>query len=366
MIAFGVAGNAMIVLLLVLLGTLGHALIPTVMDDNLHWSRLIIALMAAMVLPLCALAMAMVWRGEKSLVDIWLLVTLWASMLEVLLLLASPGRYTLGWYSGRIAGMLAGLFVLLALLIESGRLYLQFALSAALEQRQREGRLMSLDAAAGSIAHEVKQPIAAMATNAAAALIRIRRPNADLAKIEQTLEAIVDNAHRAADIVGAIRALFGSKGGEATAIDLNELIRETLELVAVSLSSRRIAVALDLDEALPQLMLQRQAMQQVILNLVTNAIDAADEATAPRRVSIRSGVAADKDVEIAIADTGMGIPDGEADRIFDAFYTTKTHGTGMGLPLCRSIVEAHGGRVWAEPGPARGAVFLIRIPLAAA
>lgn len=360
--AGGLAGVVIAASLLTLLSARADMLLPVIMTDAVVWLGFNLLVLASIVVVLLVTAMVMVWRGERSLLDIWLMVALWAWLLDAFLLVAGTARYSVGWYAGRVVGLLGSILVLLALLIKSSRLYLQLALSTAAEQRRREEQLMSLDAVAAAIAHEVKQPIAAMATQAAAALIRIRRSDPDLPKIEQTLETIVDDGHRAADVVGSIRALFGVRNEPTIAVDVNRLIREALELLSVALAGRRIAVTLDLDPDLPPLLIQRQQMQQVVLNLVTNAIEATEDVVSPRRVSIKSARVEDGSVQITVANTGNSIPPELADRVFDAFYTTKTHGTGMGLPLCRSIVETHGGTIWAEAGLADGAAFHVRLP----
>lgn len=365
LIVGGLAAVVIAALLLTLLATVGHELLPPIMVDATAWRVVNLLIVAGSVVVLLIIAMAMVWRGERSLLDIWLLVALLAWMIDALLLMASSERYSLGWYSGRIAGLLAGIFVVLALLIETSRLYMQLALSAAAERRRREGQLLSLDAAAAAIAHEVKQPVAAMTTNAAAALIRLRHAEPDKARIEQSLQAIVDDGHRAAEVVGSIRALFGARTLETEPVDLNALVRESLELLSVALAGRRVAVELDLASELPALKLQGRQIQQVMLNLVTNAIEAVDETASPRRVSVATQFM-EGAVEITVSDTGAGIPQDRLERIFDAFFTTKSYGTGMGLPLCRSIVEAHGGSIWAATGPGGGAQIRVRLPVPSA
>jgi len=345
-----------------LLATVGHDLLPRLMTDakvpNINNS---IAAVFASVL--FAAAIAALLRGPRSLLDIWLMVTMWAWLLEAALLAMISDRYQLGWYSGRLTGMLSGVFVLIALMVEISRLYMQLALSAASEQQQREGRLMSLDAAASAIAHEVKQPITAMVTNASAALIRARQDKPDLAKVTHSLEQIVEDGHRAADVIGSIRAMFGQREDTEIPVDLNELIRESLDLRSIEIASRAIVVTHDLAPDLPKLAVQRLQMRQVLVNLLNNAIEALGERPAgPRRIAVRSAAADAGGVAIDIGDTGRGIAAGRTERIFDAFYTTKTYGTGIGLPLCRSIVEGHGGKLWVSSLEGQGTTFHIVLP----
>jgi signal transduction histidine kinase len=259
--------------------------------------------------------------------------------------------------------MLSGAFVLIALLVETSRLYMQAALSAISDEHQREGRLMSLDAAASAIAHEVKQPITAMVTNASAALIRVEKDPPDLPKVANALRLIIADGHRAADTIAEVRALFGNREPTEVPVDLNQLVRETLELRAVELASRGILTTHDLAEDLPELPVRPQQMRQVLVNLLNNAIEALDERPAgPRRIVVGSASTEGGGVAIDIGDSGRGIAAGQTERIFDAFFTTKTYGTGMGLPLCRSIVEGHGGKLSVTSIEGKGTTFHIELP----
>ena len=359
----GFATTVVVVFGLTLLATAGHDLLPPVMGDQIHSSTNVLVVAAICLTILFALAIAALWRGPRSLLDIWLMVTMWAWLLDTALYVSIAGRYDLGWYAGRAMGLLSGVFVLVALIVEIGRLYMQLALSAASEQQQREGRLMSLDAAASAIAHEVKQPITAMVTNASAALIRARHAKPDLAKVTHSLEQIVEDGHRAADVIGSIRAMFGQRDDAETLVDLNELIRETLDLRSIEIAGRAIVVTHDLAPDLPRLNVQRLQVRQVLVNLLNNAIEALGERPAgPRRIAVRSAAVAGGGVAIDIGDTGRGIAADRTERIFDAFYTTKTYGTGIGLPLCRSIVEGHGGKLGVSSVEGQGTTFHIVLP----
>jgi len=360
--AWWIAGAVLAVLLLSVLATAGHDWLPTLMTNPIDWlpgNAFTIAGVAVLIL----VAMAAVWRGRWSLLDLWLMVALWAWLLEALMSLTVSSRYSLGWYSGRFAAMLSGIFVLLALLVEISRLYLQLALSAVSEQQRREGQLLSLDAAASSIAHEVKQPITAMVTNASAALVRMQHDQPDLARVKGSLERIVEDGHRAADVIGSIRALFGRREVDEDLVDLNQLIRETLDSRAVEIAGRAIVTTQDLTPDLPVLRLQRLQMRQVFVNLLNNAIEALGERPAgPRRIVISSRATEGGGAAIEIGDSGRGIAADQTERIFDAFFTTKTYGTGMGLPLCRSIVEGHGGKLGVSSTVGQGTTFHIVLP----
>lgn len=362
-IAVSIGLTSCLALALTLLATVGHSLLPWIMQDASTWSSDRLFYLRLGIVALLLIAMALVRRSNRSLLDLWLLVAMWAWLLEVLLTISTSTRFSLGWYTGTIAGMLAGIFVLLALLIETSRLYTQLALSAIMGQRQFEGRMMSLDTVAASIAHQVKQPMAAMVTNAGAALIRLQRPDPDLEQIAGILRRIVEDGHRAADVVNSVRTLFGINAEARHQFDVHALIRDTLALTRVELTARRIAVDLYLNANPSEIFANRMQLQQVLLNIVTNAVEAiSDWPISGHRLVVRTADCAGDEILVEIADSGPGISVADAERIFDAFFTTKPYGTGMGLPVCRSIIETHGGRLWASPNQPGGAVFHIQIP----
>jgi signal transduction histidine kinase len=230
--------------------------------------------------------------------------------------------------------------------------------------RQRLSELAHLNrtATAGelsaSIAHEVKQPLAAIATNSSAALRWLRRTTPDLDKAEASLERVVDAAHRASDVLSTIRSLFKKSGQEKVALDINTVIQEVLAILHGDFVRRRILVQTRL-HVLPLVMANRVQLQQVILNLCVNAIDAMDSVTARNRVL---GIVSERQpagVLITVEDTGPGVESKNIDSLFEPFYTTKSNGMGMGLAICRSIVEDHGGRLIATPGRSCGLVMQI-------
>jgi PAS domain S-box-containing protein len=239
------------------------------------------------------------------------------------------------------------------------------------ERRYREvqmelahsNRAATMGQLTASIAHEVKQPFAATAANAAAALrwLGARPPNVDEAK--QALDRIVNDAMRGADIIGRIRDLIKKAPPRKESVDINEAIREVIELTHGEVAKNGVSVLTALADDLPFVLGDRVQLQQVMLNLIINAV----EAMSATRVGVRElliSTAADSSngVVIAVQDSGPGLPPARGKRIFDPFYTTKTNGLGMGLSICRSIVEAHGGRLWASANAPRGAVFQFVLP----
>jgi signal transduction histidine kinase len=241
-------------------------------------------------------------------------------------------------------------------------------LSAEALARRTMGELANMNrvATAGklsaSIAHEVNQPLAAMVTNANAGLRFLTRPAPDLDSTRAALERVVKDGHRAGDVIKSIRAMFNREEKDRAWLDINEVVRDVLVLLQGELQAQRIVVRDDLGRQLPLVQGHKGQLQQVILNLVRNAADAMSQISDRARVlRVSSQREPPNDVLVPIEDSGTGI-DQHVDRLFDAFFTTKSNGMGMGLAICRSIVEAHSGRLWATTNLNYGAVFHIALP----
>jgi len=227
----------------------------------------------------------------------------------------------------------------------------------------RVARMNRLGAMTASIAHEINQPLGAMVANANAALRWLAKTPPDLDETRAALRRIGADGHRAAEVIQGIRAMFKNDGQKRVALDINQLIREVLALVQGELRKRHISVDAELGEGLPQVTADRVQLQQVIMNLVTNAIDAMETVTDRRpMLRVRSEVRDGETVVVAIEDSGIGIDAAKQDRLFDTFFTTKPDGLGMGLSICRSIIEAHNGRLWWTAGAQHGSVFRFELP----
>ena len=214
-----------------------------------------------------------------------------------------------------------------------------------------------------SIAHEITQPLAAMLANADAGLLRIMNKAPEIDKARAALERVVSDGHRMAEMIRSIRGMFKKDDKEKAPVDLNDLIRNVLGLVRWELQMEEIVVQTGLSTSLPLVRGDSGQLQQVILNLVRNAADAMNSVSdRPRVMTVKSAIHDPDGVRVSVEDSGPGIDPKDIDRIFDSFFTTKAHGMGMGLSICRSIIEAHGGRLWASAGVDRGAVFNIQLP----
>lgn len=227
-------------------------------------------------------------------------------------------------------------------------------------------RLTSLTAAgqmAASIAHEIKQPLASISLGCSASLRWLAKSPPNLEEVRAALNRISDAGDRAVQVIDGIRAMFKNVNREKALLDVNQLIREVLALLHFELQHHRIMVRADLDRNLPPVLADAIQLQQVIANLVTNAIEAMDAVTNhARTLQIKSAIRDRDGVLITVEDSGPGIDPGTMDHIFDPFFTTKSQGMGMGLSICRSIIEAHEGRLSADPAADRGSVFRIELP----
>jgi C4-dicarboxylate-specific signal transduction histidine kinase len=237
----------------------------------------------------------------------------------------------------------------------------------AQQQRQQLtllGRAAVLGQLSGAFAHELNQPLTSILGNAEAALKLVEGGAADLAELREILQDIVQDDVRAAQVIDRLRALLERGDLQRRPVDLNLTVREVLELARTELLARHVRVTADLDSAVPAVMADRVQMQQIVLNLLMNACEAMSGLPAgERRLRLATRFRTeDSCVEVTMSDCGCGIPPGELERIFQPFVTTKPAGMGMGLAICRSVAEAHQGRLWAESGPA-GATFHLRVPV---
>jgi signal transduction histidine kinase len=222
-------------------------------------------------------------------------------------------------------------------------------------------RVTTMGELTASLAHEVNQPIAAAVTDANTCLRWLTRDRPDVEEARQAASRIVKDATRAGEIISRIRLLFKKGIPQRELVDVNEVIREMIVLLHGEATRYSVSIRTELAD-LPQVMADRVQLQQVLMNLMINGIDAMKDADGMRELIIRSQQAEDGQLMLSISDTGVGLPPQQADQVFNAFFTTKPHGTGMGLRISRSIVESHGGRLWAADNSQPGASFYITLP----
>jgi signal transduction histidine kinase len=215
-----------------------------------------------------------------------------------------------------------------------------------------------------SIAHEMKQPLAAMVTNVRAGLRWLGADEPNLEETRVALQNVVKDGNRAAEVIDSVRAMFKKEQTGRTQLNMNDLISSVLYLLRDELRPQDIILRTNLDPQLPPVQGHRGELQQVILNLVRNAVDAMKDITyRPRVLTVKSEVQPPNEVLVSVADSGTGIDPKDIDRIFNAFFTTKSNGMGMGLSICKSIIDDHGGRLWALPNLKYGSVFNISLPI---
>jgi len=236
----------------------------------------------------------------------------------------------------------------------------------ALRQAQAElthaTRVSSLGELTASLAHEVKQPIAAAITSADTCLRWLSRDQPDLEKARAAAARTAQDGRHASEIINRVRLLFEKDTLQRELVDLNEIIREMKTLLYSEATQFGVFVRTELAADLPQAMGDHVQLQQVLMNLMMNSIDAMKDVDGTRELTIQSQRGEHGEVLISVSDTGVGLPTQQADKLFNAFFTTKPHGTGMGLRISRSIVELHGGRLWAAANSPRGATFQFTLP----
>jgi signal transduction histidine kinase len=336
----------------------GEASLPPIMLDRLRFGPRWPYLVGAPIALVSTSALLLLWIRRRSMLDLWLTVVMFLYLVEVpLSYYPAPLRFSGGWYAVRVFSFLSSSLVLGVLLYEIRALYAKLLDALRAQRREREARLMTGGTVAATIAHEIRQPLTAIVTSADAGLRFLDRSAPNLEKVKVALESVVADGHRAAAVVEAIRATFRSDSRNRTSLDLNDVISEALALEHGDLQRHRIRIQAQPRRQLPYVRADRVQLQQVLVNLITNAIDAMAAKEEPRDLLVKSEPCEHDEVMVSVADTGMGINPEDADRVFNPLFTTKSDGMGMGLAICRAIIEAHGGRLWYAPNTPRGAVF---------
>jgi signal transduction histidine kinase len=351
--------------------TAGHALMPDILSDIRQVGGAdVFTVRVNMELyglgPLYALiivAAVLLWLRLRSVLDLWLMVVLCAFMMEVTLsVYPSAARFTAGWYGSRFYALLYSSLLLSMMLIEATKLYGRLLHAVLAQRREREVRQVSMDAMAAAIAHELKQPLAAIANDGHAGLNFMVKPNLDEARV--CFESVISSAHRASEVIDGIRSLYKKDIRGRAWLDVNEVVRGVLTLVDADLRAHRVSVSTNLRESLPQLRANRPQLEEVFLNLIANAIEAMHSVThRARLLRISSDVfRGSSTVLVTIEDSGTGIDGKDKERVFEPFFTTKSKGMGIGLAICRAIVESHGGTVQVFANNPYGTIFHLTLP----
>jgi signal transduction histidine kinase len=346
------------------LATAGEALLPPIILDKTRIGPLVIYPVSfAMLISVAALAVLLARR--RSVLDHRLIVVALMCILELAFSGLLPTvRFSAGFYAGRVFSLVASSIALIVVLAETTLLYAHLAQSAMKQRRDREGREIAMDVMAASIAHEINQPLAAMVANGNAGLRWLERATPDVDEARAAFARIVNDGHRASEVMDGVRSMFRKDVHGRTRLDVNNLVREVLTMIDRDLRSQRVSVSLELRNGLPQLLADRGQLQQVFLNLMMNAIDAMRSVThRARLLRVRSDfIQEPSGVMVMIEDSGTGIDRKDKERIFDPFFSTKSTGTGLGLAICQSIIQAHGGNLRASDNNPYGTIFHVALP----
>jgi signal transduction histidine kinase len=311
------------------------------------------------------LALLLLWSRGKSVLDLWLMVAVCALIMETALVALGfvSSRFSIGFYATRLIPVVVSKAVLIALLSETLILHERLAGAFILQRRERDNRLMSVDAATAAVAHEISQPLGAITLNISSALHLLKKTPPDLEEANACLTAMAGESEHANEIVKSIRKLFKTAAHQNTLIDINRLVQQVLRMVENDLHVQGVTASTEFQDHLPQITGDPILLQQVILNLVKNAIEAmvAGRTTikALRLVTAQDGNSV---VSLSVEDSGPGITPENGSHVFDPFFTTKSSGTGLGLSISQKIIKDHGGELRLTKTSSNGCIFEITLP----
>jgi signal transduction histidine kinase len=310
-------------------------------------------------------ALVVLFLRRRTILDLWLIVTLfaWWPMFLVPIYFTMT-RFSIGWYVARCLAVLASSALLAVLMSEVIRLYARLASSIGLLRRERAERLASVEAATSAMAHEIRQPLSGIANMGSAGLNWLKRTPANIERVGECLTAMIDATRRAEEIISGIGGLFRRAPNERTMVQLNDVCREVMRLAQHDILANGISVRVRCNEDLPLICADHTQLQQVILNLVRNAIDAMNcRPPGERRLRLWTSFDGKSGVSLCVRDFGVGVSDDDRERIFEPFYTTKANGMGLGLAICRKIIEDHGGTLRLLETNSHGSMFEIVLPV---
>jgi signal transduction histidine kinase len=314
-----------------------------------------------------AAALLVLFRYKRTSLAVWLMVALFATLPDLTLsTVMSTVRYTFGWYTARTYALIASCTVLAVMLTETTLLYARLANTVSLLRRERSNRLMTLDAATAAMAHELRQPLTAIGALTAGASRWLKKSPPDLEEVRTSLASISVANDRAEEIIAGVRELFKKRGDHRTMIQVDDVARQVLMSMEPELSLNEVSLATEFQNVLPEVHADRTQIQQVISNLVRNAIDAMN-ANPPRarRLRLAARLNGHSSVLLSVQDTGPGITTEQSERVFEPFFTTKPAGMGLGLAICRTIVQDHGGSLTLAKTDLGGCIFEMTLPVAA-
>jgi signal transduction histidine kinase len=307
----------------------------------------------------------LIFVRRRTVLDFWIMIVLFAWWPNfVVAAFYTVVRFSAGWYLARVVALMASSTLLIVLLVESAALYGRLTNAYLLLRRERANRLAGVEAATAAMAHELRQPLTGIRAQGAAGLNWLKRTPPELIEVRECLESIIKATGRADEIIAAIRGLFKKTLTQHAVFKINDVVGEVLDLVQDEIRVEGITATVELDQNLPEIYAGHTQIQQVVFNLVKNAIEAMRSVSPDRRhLSLVTGLNGKSDVSIHIQDSGPGIAAEDRDRIFDPFFTTKRTGMGLGLAICRTIVEGHGGELRIARTDSRGTSFELILPI---
>jgi signal transduction histidine kinase len=360
----------------ILLTTVGHELLPAIMRGDGYTP--VLPIVTAAVWSMNLVALLILWRRRAySVLDVWLMVVMSAWLFEIGLSAAlNAGRFDLGFYAGRLYGLMAATLVLLVLLIKTGAVYARMAQSFEVERDVRDRQLLELQSElihvsrltelgqmVSAIAHEVNQPLTAAGSYVRAGRRLVQA--GDVAKADEALRKGVDQVTRASQVIQRLRQFAKKADSQRSVEDIRQVAEEAAALALLGPEGRAVRLEMDLASDMPPVFIDRVLVQQVLLNLIRNAVEAMQ--SSPRReLTIKTTASLDRMVEVSVTDSGPGVTADIRAKLFQPFVTSKPAGMGVGLSICRGIVEAHGGRMWLAENPSGGAAFHFTLPVAGA
>ena len=372
-----IVATVLLVLALTWVSTAGEPLLPHVIAGDRRTSSFPYISGSVWLLAVIALAILW-WRRRRTVIELWLAVVLCAWVGEIALsVVLAPARFSIGFYFGRLYGVIAASVVLIVLLSETTALYARLARATATERRVRERRLSEMEAMLShlsrvsdlghvvtSLIHEVNQPLAAIG-NYLAALQRLAAMG-DKEKVASTIEKTLGQSERAREIIRRLREFVARREINRRPEPLATTVEDAIGVAQAATGRTGVEIETVLEPSAAMVVIDRIQIQQVLVNLIRNASEAMVESESPRRhLTIASRPLGPEKLELSIADTGPGLPPALREKLFQPFVTTKAAGMGVGLSICRFIIEAHGEKLKVADNAGGGTVFSFTLPLAA-
>ena len=347
------------------LATAGQTLLPSIILDNRRISPIVVYPISLTIAVSAGALVMLLLRRQRSTLDHWLMVVAFVTIGELAFSGLLPTvRFSAGFYAGRVYSLITSSIVLIVLLEETTRLYAQVLRSNAMLQRERDNKLMNMEAMTASIAHEVRQPLTTISVLGATALQWLKRTPADIEEVRIAVEGMVAATDQTNAVFNNIRDLFGKAQPVLRPLNLNSLIASCVRTMDEEFKRHEIDIATDLASGLPLILGHSGQLQEVMSNLLNNAIEALNSVDGSRVLKITTARNGGEHVAITFEDSGRGLNPDKANSIFEPFVTTKARGMGLGLAISRMIIERHGGQLSARAAKTRGAAFTITLPQA--